>query len=253
MPWPKLTPLQSRFAASLAATLLLIILYFALSSPHLAYAADVDAVILERHGSPDSPTIDIYDQIPDLMGEDVLVAEDGVDIEGRAAPGTEALANNVAKLKNIKIGETQYWVFPKEALHGQKSPPTPGLPSDIGLVLDENINNKLNESEETSELDERGSNLSRRITSASVYITANTCLQPDLNATRAAKDAGPPQLELYVSTSKSIDRPGPSNKGDSNVIHKPFDGGYVVVNPTADGDIYISISAPNNTRYSGIR
>ncbi|EFR00845.1 calcium influx-promoting protein ehs1 [Nannizzia gypsea CBS 118893] len=255
MPWPKLTPLQSRFAASLAATILLIILYFALSNPHLAYATDVDALILERHGPPDLILIDTHEQISVQR----LDAEDGVDIERRAAPGTEALANNVAKLKNIKIGETQYWVFPKEAVHGPKSPPTPGLPSDISVILSGGTttpNNNSGDSEDSDdtdnklELGSRDTKLSRR--SVSVYITANTCLQPALNATRAAKDAGPPQLELYVSTSKTFDRPGPQYKDNSAVTHKPFDGGYVAVNPNTDGDVYIAVSAPSSTRYSGI-
>ncbi|KAM5444758.1 hypothetical protein MferCBS31731_000213 [Microsporum ferrugineum] len=256
MPWPKLTPLQSRFAASLAATILLIILYFALTSPHLAYAADVDAVILERYGPPDSPAIDTHSQLPELDGRGALVSEEDVKIGQRAAPGTEALANNVAKLKNIKIGETQYWVFPKEAVNGPKSPPTPGLPSDISLVLGGSTilnNDDSDHSDDLGdifELDEGDRNLFRR--AVSVYITANTCLQPGLNATRAAKDSGPPQLELYVSTSKTFDRPGPQYKDNSAVIYKPFDGGYVAVNPSADGDVYIAVAAPNNTRYSGI-
>ncbi|EFE43160.1 calcium channel subunit Mid1 [Trichophyton verrucosum HKI 0517] len=265
MPWPKLTPLQSRFAASLAATILLIILYFALSNPHLAYATDVDALIIERHGPPDLTFTDTQEQISvqwdhvSIQGENRLDTEDGADIERRAAPGTEALANNVAKLKNIKIGEVQYWVFPKEAVHGPKSPPTPGLPSDISVILDGGTTDPgsnsggskdSEDSDNVFKLDVRGTKLSRR--SVSVHITANTCLQPELNVTRAAKDAGPPQLEMYVSTSKTFDRPGPQYKDNSAVTHKPFDGGYVAVNPDADEDVYIAVAAPNSTRYSGI-
>ncbi|EGE09167.1 calcium influx-promoting protein ehs1 [Trichophyton equinum CBS 127.97] len=265
MPWPKLTPLQSRFAASLVATILLIILYFALSNPHLAYATDVDALILERHGPPDLTLIDTQEQISvqwdhaSIQGENRLDTEDGADIERRAAPGTEALANNVAKLKNIKIGEIQYWVFPKEAVHGPKSPPTPGLPSDISVILDGGTTDPESNSGDSKysedpdnvfELNTGATKLSRR--SVSVHITANTCLQPELNVTRAAKDTGPPQLELYVSTSKTFDRPGPQYKKNSAVTHKLFDGGYVAVNPDTDGDVYIAVAAPNSTRYSGI-
>src|ERR1700761_3843551 len=49
MQFPKLTPLQSRFAACIGTTLLLLLIYFSISPPHFAYAAELDSIHNEDH------------------------------------------------------------------------------------------------------------------------------------------------------------------------------------------------------------
>src|SRR5437762_2869642 len=51
MPFPKLSPLQSRLAASLFASVAVLILYLALSSSNLAYALHPDSISLEDHNN----------------------------------------------------------------------------------------------------------------------------------------------------------------------------------------------------------
>src|SRR5437762_567580 len=113
MPFPKLSPLQSRFAASLTATLFLIILYFILSSPRLAYAIDVESIIQEDHNHPISPNFNIPEAVEWKLEADSYaeIELETLHIAQRAPAGVDALANNAPRLKNIQKGETQYWVF----------------------------------------------------------------------------------------------------------------------------------------------
>ena len=52
MQFPKLTPLQSRFAASLLASAILMFIYFSLSNTQFAYAAELDSIIPSDHNHP---------------------------------------------------------------------------------------------------------------------------------------------------------------------------------------------------------
>ena len=52
MQLPKLTPLQSRFLASLVASAVLVVLYLTLTSPQFAYAVDLDSRIPPDHNHP---------------------------------------------------------------------------------------------------------------------------------------------------------------------------------------------------------
>jgi calcium channel MID1 len=247
MPFPKLSPLQSRFAASLTATLFLIILYFVLSSPRLAYAIDVESIIQDDHNHPISPNFHVSPgKVEWKLGTDGYseLSLETLDIVKRAPAGVDSLANNEPRLKNIQKGETQYWVFPKEALAGPKSPPTPGLPPVARSHLEDPEHKVLQE-----ELRRRDGALLGR--SVAVYLTVNTCLQPFLNSTRQSNDNGPSQLRMYISQSASTQKPGPG-ADPASVTVILLDEGYATATLGADGDVFIGISAPNNTRYSGI-
>ncbi|PGH23198.1 hypothetical protein AJ80_02728 [Polytolypa hystricis UAMH7299] len=254
MPCPKLSPLQARFAASLAATVFVALLYLLFTSPHLAYAVDVDSILRGDHNHPvslelfipvDPNELDFLDSTPvsEYTAQEHL---DGSDIVQRAPAGIDALANNAPGLKNIRIGETQHWVFPKEAVAGPKSPSTPGLPAGVGRRSEIQATN--NDALDDLERRDDDTPLATRATTK-VHITANTCLQPSLNTTQQAKDAGPPQLRLYISQTE--EKPGPDTVG-SGVVVFDFQGGYAVADLNADGDVYLGVSAPNNTRYAGV-
>lgn len=253
MQFPKLTPLQSRFAATFAATLFLVALYYFVLSNlgGFAYALDVDPVIRQDH------------EYPLLIEGGSTHEADGAQssVVRRVPAGMIALGNNQFKLSNIKIGETQWWVFPKEAVLGPKASPTPGLPAYIpantssdGVTTQDSKKRRgeedLNGDEDDDENeDENG--LSKR--STTVYVSLNTCLKPDLNTTdpKAAQNEPLPPLQVYISTSEKLQQPGPGIDSPDQRMYTA-DAGYMGATVAADGDVYIAVAAPNTTAYKGI-
>ncbi|KAI9872008.1 MAG: stretch-activated cation channel mid1, partial [Pleopsidium flavum] len=264
MQFPKLTPLQSRFAASLAASLILVVLYLALSNPHFAYAADADSITHEDHNHPlllelqgDGDGFEDFDL--ECKEEEGIYEPEFVGIDrgivGRAPADITALGNNAPRPSNINAGDTQYWVFPNETLWGPLSPATPGLPSAVGLER-----RTLNDDEKRIRLDLESLNeeynaeldvdLKRRQDGGrrkrTLYITLNTCRQPTANSTNPI--GAPPQLQMYISHSERNRWPGP-NVNDQSV---PVQGGFANATLNATGAVYIGVAAPNNTDFSGI-
>lgn len=241
MQFPKLTPLQSRFAASFAASAVLVILYLTLTSPRFAYAADIDSILREDHNHPiiyANPDVDQEIEVGGTLDSLYEPEFAGVDrsIIGRAPAGVSALANNAPGLSNINAGETQNWVFPKEALAGPLSPPTPGLPSPVERRSDDDqVRQELRK---------------RQDGSRTLYVTLNTCLQPSLNSSSATPQA-PPQLQLYVSKSSSLENPGPG-QDSSGQDQVDVQGGYAGIQIDAEDDVFIGVAAPNTTTFSGI-
>jgi len=270
MQFPKLTPLQSRFATSLAASLILVVLYLALSNPHFAYA-DADSITHEDHNHPLLLELQREgDRIEGLGWEDeeqegIYEPEfAGIDrgIIGRAPAEIIALGNNAPQPSNINAGDTQYWVFPNETLWGPLSPVTPGLPSAVGSER-----RKLNDDGQRTRLDvepwdqehvaDMEMTLKGRQDGVSgvrtLYITFNTCRQPSANATSptGGPTGAPPQLQMYVSQSDRNQRPGP-NVNDPSQRLVPIRGGFASAILNATGAVYIGMAAPNNSDFSGV-
>jgi calcium channel MID1 len=252
MPFPKLTPLQSRFAATFAATLFLIAVYYLVLSNTggFAYAFDVDSVI---QNARDHPLL-----IEGKLDREAAVAESAVT--PRAPSALTSLGNNQFQHNNINIGETQWWVFPKDAVTGPKAPATAGLPAYVlanDRSSDEAITHELKKRWDEEDLDGdeneygHGHVLSKR--SIPVYISLNTCTQPDLNTSdpAAIQNGPPPPLQVYISTSQTVQKPGPGVNSPDQSVHTA-DGGYMAATVAADGDVYIAVAAPNTTAYSGI-
>ena len=256
MPLPKLSPLQARFALSLAATLFVLLLYFAVFGPRLAYAADVDSRVDKDHNHP-IPFVPDGLSRGDLYVPSVDDEEDGDDDGiGERVPTKPAkeLPDGEAKRENIDMGETQHWIFKGDDVAGPDPPTeteqpseTPERRSEDNYFFDDT--NKSDISSRDSKPD--GTTFFPRA-KKTVYITANTCHQPLLNATRVSTDAGPAQLRMYVSNSEDITEPGPDNTEDPSVKWTDFEGGFASISMETDGNVYISIEAPNNTRYTGI-
>jgi calcium channel MID1 len=258
MPFPKLTVLQSRLAASVVATALVLLLYFALSSTHFAYASEVDSILPEDHnherllgpyileGEADGEDNEIVGYQPDFLGVDR-------GIIGRADPGTDAVNNNMPVNMNIELGTTKLFVFTNASLWGEMAGPTEGLPS-AGLVRREKADDKDDEEAETTthishyEDGGEGLRLRRRADTRKVYITLNTCLQPAA-VNDQARGMPPPQLTLYVSQNNT--HPGPDQPANSytKVI---ADHGFANLTLDASKDVYIGVTAPNTTSYSGV-
>ncbi|KAK5118612.1 hypothetical protein LTR85_008077 [Meristemomyces frigidus] len=227
---PKLTPLQSRFAASCAALLMLGIIYWSLSSPHFAYAAE-----LEVDGSGRSRGGDDHNwhRIEQQMLEDDGVAQgDGKRssvLVGRAVTPQAISGNDAPNLLNIQAGTTTLWEYPKALLASSKATTGPGLPSEL--------DQKRDVEPQHAELRKRQDSSSETKT---IFVSINTCLQPTWNGT-GVQTAAPPQLTLYVSTESGNTDLGPN--GQSQII-QPLQEGFANVSLEASGDWYMSVHAP---------
>jgi calcium channel MID1 len=272
MHFPKLTPLQSRFAACLGTSVLLLILYFSLSPAHFAYAAELDSIHNQDHNHHRIPLghdLDLASNID--WGEDGVDPETaefegtaqyqadfagmGRDLIGRAPLDTVALKNNEPNELNIAPGETQYYIFEKSSVFGASTPWRTGLPTNISrgdlevvwkrdqVVAQEEENEDEDEDEYDGSVMERSGFIKRQsgdTPSKVIYISVNTCLQPSSNDTTAV----PPQLTLFVSTSDQDKKPGPSS---SDAQSFPLTEGYVEAKISATGNVYIAVAAPNVT------
>jgi calcium channel MID1 len=217
MQLPKLTPLQSRFAASLAASLILLLIYLTFSKPNFAYAFELDSRIPPDHNHP----ISDWGVDEDLLDDENFGSSNTIVLR-QAEENILSLSNNRPQNLNIEPGDTQFWTFPQDAIDGPTSDRGPGLPG----------------SQSPPE---------RRL----VYITLNTCMQPQLNVSgEDFQSLIPPQLQMFVSQSSDNQRPGPGVTEDQRIIE--VDGGYALVTLGPDSDVFIGISAPTTTQFSGV-
>ncbi|TVY86660.1 Calcium influx-promoting protein [Lachnellula willkommii] len=248
MPLPKLSPLQSRLAASLIASLLLLLLYFTFASPHFAYAADVDSIRPEDHNHErllERPFLDV--DMEDLAwGEISYEAEFvGVDrgIIGRAPTGNEPkeVINNRLESINIALGQTVSYMFSNASLYGEKST-TKAFLSPLQIQGRDFEEDELgDDSRESGELKlkarQSGSNF------RTLYISVTACVQP--TALDTSTQVPPPQLQLYVSQSANNTNPGPGTSPQDMI---ELEGGYVMHALNATGDVYFGVFGNNNTQ-----
>lgn len=248
----KLSPLQSRLAASLIAMILLVALYFTFSLPQFAYAADVNSIQPEDHnherlwGGPflegDFQELELRDAVYEA---EFLGVDRG--IIGRATTDPNELLNNRAVSTNIQQGQLVSYVFTNTSLWGPKSPAEPGLPSPISLqdrsVSAEEEGDAESEEGEQEHLETRQTSPANR----TLYVTVNTCTQP-VPVSNTTKDP-PPQLQLYISQSKNNSNPGPGQNGNLQTMVE-LSGGFVLYTVNATGDVYIGVYGQNDTAYS---
>lgn len=245
MQFPKLTPLQSRLAATLAASVILVILFFSLTSPQFAYAAELDPRIPPDHNHPIA--LGFCGTMVEMKEEEETAASDWEnhessireDLVRRAPSGVPALSNNNPQSMDIGAGLTQNWVFPKEVIAGPPGVIGPGLPSE-DITEDETVQTR--------------SELRKRQDIKTVHITLNTCMQPALNASASPADIGggsPPQLQLWVSQSSSLTNPGPGTRDNPDQQNLDFDGGFAMFEVDTAEDVYVGVSAPNTTSWTG--
>ncbi|KAE9374584.1 hypothetical protein N431DRAFT_481771 [Stipitochalara longipes BDJ] len=263
MPLPKLSPLQSRLAASLIASVMLVLIYFAFMSPHFAYAADVDSIRPEDHNHErllGGPLLDFDFEGLDLEAPTYEAQFVGVDrgIIGRATNEPTILINNGMQETNIPQGQLMSYMFSNASLWGPLSPINSGLPSQIILhgenkrSLDETDNLEDDQGNEDAEdAEDVGESRLRPRQSTSgnqrlLYITVTACKQPTSNTTTDP----PPQLHLYISETQDNPTPGP---GQNPQVEVQLDGGYALYEFNATGNIYIGVYGENvNTTYTGV-
>jgi len=225
---PKLSQLQARFAACLAASIALVAVYYTLSSPRFAYAAELDIAKLgliegaEDHiwkGLRDSEQTQSFLNLEEDREDDEPLREEKGDLfwmrlteetrkdnEGgersvlrRATPSVTASAlpgSNSAINLNIEAGQKQNWTVSNITSWLPKTPLPAGLPSALG-------------SANTSSL------YSRENGTTQVFISINTCLQPLWNGTGPQAES-PPQLSITV-TAPSYDQSITLDQGFANV------------------------------------
>lgn len=272
---PRLSPLQSRLAASLIASAMLVLLYFTLSWPSFAYASEiegVDSIRPEDHNHErllQTPYLDLdYEDLSEFENLELRGEGGGLEYEaefigfdrgiiGRATNEPVSLINNVAITTNVPMGTLMSYMFTNASLWADRSPKTPGLPSPIQLQgrslstgsYEDEFEEDGDEEEEEDEEDEE-LRLRTRQSDASkermLYITATTCSQPTSNASTGV----PPQLVLYVSQSKNNTNPGPGQDSRSQTSME-LTSGYALLELNATGDVFMGIYAKNDSSLSG--
>ncbi|CAM1508481.1 Fc.00g053290.m01.CDS01 [Cosmosporella sp. VM-42] len=203
-----LSPLQSRLAASLAASVIVLVLYLLLFSPNLALAAELPVKQAIRFDEPLQRRDDLdlsYSPNFNLFDRSIL---------GRAPPGVTALTNNAPITINLPAGTTECFMIENSTIFGQD-------------------NKARNDMQHTK----------RASSSRTIYLSVNTCLQPQKVS---SKSPNPPQLTVYFSDSSDITCPDAS-KDRKKIDSQVFDEGAVMYTINATGDVYIGVSAPNIT------
>jgi calcium channel MID1 len=267
MQFPKLTPLQSRFAACLGTTLLLLLIYFSLNPSHFAYAAELASQQPPSHHNADHNhhRITLAQELDLDWGGDVEEDGDvpgyeaafgvgvGPSIVGRQTLDMIRLRNNAPNTLNLVEGETQTYVFMQEDLDAEEGSRGTELPTTwTGQGASRQKSKRSVEVDELKELvekDEAEEVLERRQTTVqrTVYLSANTCLQPLLNENATGT---PGQPTIYISRTSTNQRPDASNNDGFQQLEQGY-AALAVENVTEN--LFISISAPTlpNDTFTG--
>lgn len=238
----QLSPLQSRLAASLIASCLVIVLYLFLFAPQFASATDL--IEIPRSLDYDDLVDDIADTITSLDERGPLYEPEfslfDRSIIGRVSDAASSLEVDSPTRFNIDPESTLTYVFQVASVSGRSSQ-EPGTSSyELRRSLDETQDPSQGDGHDglDSHLD-----LSERQThSKTLYISVNTCNQP-VRISPDQTTVDPPQLTLFVSTSAENTSPGPAKDQDTQKT-LVFDEGAVMFNTSLDRDVYFSISAP---------
>ncbi|KAF4779708.1 calcium influx-promoting protein ehs1 [Colletotrichum scovillei] len=238
----QLSPLQSRLAASLIASLLLIVLYYLLSTPTFALAAELRG--------------DTQPVLDDVQFDDSLEQRSSLEptyepeftafdrsIIGRAPAGVTGLTNNVKVNRNVPGNSTQSFVFEAITIFANFFDGT-----DEAFMVgpregsNESISPELVSIEGVKPDDEERGLRRRQAQGRTVYISATTCIQPQRAANNTKEDA--PQITMYISTSQDNQTPGP---GQNSTLQKEvaFVEGAATFSVNATGDVFIGIGAPS--------
>lgn len=256
---PKLTPLQSRFVASFAALAILGIIYWSLSNPHFAYAAelDVDGSGQSRGGADHNRHRIEQERLEEeLYLEDAEIArEDDWDDADRQArkvwkrQNTDLQVisgNDEPNILNIIPGETTVWRYRKEDLTAPHASKGKGLPSELSGKLVVSGHQELRRRDVGNSAAEERSLASRQTSPEhQVYISINTCLQPAYIGS-GTQTGPPPQLTLYVSMNTGLTTPGPRANVDQQRA-LPLQQGYAndsLIIRDGSTDLYFAVHAP---------
>ncbi|KAH9909999.1 stretch-activated Ca2+-permeable channel component-domain-containing protein [Xylariomycetidae sp. FL2044] len=234
----QLSPLQSRLAASVIATCLVLVIYFLLLPPQFALAADLSYVPQDHdtdRWATDGYDVDDTAEPLDLQSPAYEPEFSFFDrsIIGRQTEDTVTLSNNKPVRMTISPGSTMNYVFPASSVSGRgvealnKSPELRRRLNGTTAAVDEGGDEI--ESGDEAELGRRQSTT----TTTTLWISANTCQQPD----RTQTTMDPPQLTMFVSTSSDTEESSPKET-------LLFEEGAVMYKMSLSSDVSISIAAP---------
>jgi calcium channel MID1 len=193
-----------------------------------------------EHGGSDSGESEGYEPEFAYLDRSVI---------GRQASEVDKLTNNENMEKDIGPGETLYFVLEKNQMRLRRAVDMP-LEALEALEAQETVNTSeesaVAEGETDSHHGEADAELKKRQSGTSVWLTANTCLQPVPGDNKTDAFNNQPQLRMYVSTSSDNQKPGPGSTQNtiSNTTGVPFDHGYINFPLNTTSDVYIGISAP---------
>ncbi|KAE8359159.1 stretch-activated Ca2+-permeable channel component-domain-containing protein [Aspergillus caelatus] len=195
----------------------------------LGHAADLTSLAPEIHsnltfndGDPHFPfPLGSYNGL--VVEDDVDDAGDlrGLDIVRRAPTEVSSLGNNQYQKGEVKLGETQWWYFPKNSVNGKNTNKTSEGPT---------------------------SDKSKRM--ETVFISLTACSKPSSNKVGSDSARDLPHLEVYVSASESLQKPG-SGQERSNQTRYMVEEGYMGAAVEVVGNVYIGVTAHNSTEHSG--
>ncbi|UKZ57905.1 hypothetical protein TrVGV298_011766 [Trichoderma virens] len=233
-----LTPLQSRLAASLAGLLVVLMLYILLFAPTAALALELAAPPLPDLTTPAEP-LRLGAESHQLYEPDFALFDRG--IVGRAPVDATPLQNNVPIPLNLEPGATACYVVQKSVIFSGSG--------------NSGSSNSKRELEGDQDLDRRDDNTNTpnnnqgSSATRTLYLSANTCLQPH-NITADAST--PPQLRFLISTSSKDGCPD-ATKPAAGVQSKAFEQGAVMYSLNATDDVYITVAAPSVSKdFQGI-
>ncbi|KAI0024353.1 stretch-activated Ca2+-permeable channel component-domain-containing protein [Xylariomycetidae sp. FL0641] len=242
----QLSPLQSRLAASVIATCLLLVLYLLLFTPHFALAAEL--------GTPPTdhdPAAWTYESLDGGDSADAIDPRNPTyepdfqlfdrSIIGRDAGNSAPINLNDPVRSNISPGDTLGYVLEAASLSDRSTQGPQEAPE---------LRRSVNDSDSPARddivaRDSPGAEpelLRRDGPTRTVFISANTCNQP-FRISPAQTTMDPPQLTLSVSTSSDNTSPGPGQP-DEIQDTMVFTEGAVIYNVSTDSDVYFSITAP---------
>ncbi|KAI1853509.1 hypothetical protein JX266_001493 [Neoarthrinium moseri] len=253
----QLSPMQSRLAASIIASCLLLAIYLFLFTPHFALAAEIGGASLGHSAERDAEFLALLDDEDSATPIGSRSPEYEPDfglfdrsIIGRATEETQTLVNNEVREKNLDENSQATFVFQFSSISSREageSGRTAELRKRSNGSQDQDVeveepNTDDADADADADKDGEGHELRRRQSATkTLWITANTCLQPDRPVPDTTGE-DPPQLTLYVSTSKDNQSPGPMAKGNQDTLL--FEEGAVMYNTTVSGDVYFTVAAP---------
>ena len=244
-----------RCFAFLVTAVLFATLYPLPSNPRMTYATGLGFTSKEDNDNVRrlhlSPLIDKIKNPPLAQVEkeqnyEPDFAEFDRSIIGRVPRDSEGLDNNVPMKRNIRQGQTQFWVFRKNTLFGPTSTaareplpfeaaPRESLENDIsGDIPDEDDSHDPLRRQDSSQM------------SRMLYVSLAVCNQPALKDQSLSKEAQP-LLTVYISLSEDKQNPGPGRSDFSFETSQ----GYGAKRIEASGDIYFGVKAAENSNFEG--
>ncbi|KFY63120.1 hypothetical protein V496_04167, partial [Pseudogymnoascus sp. VKM F-4515 (FW-2607)] len=254
-------PLRPRLILSLITTGLVALFFFTIFAGNVAHAAEVDSILPDDHNHEQ-----LLDPFISARGEGEAEGEDGADmiyqaefegtkvLNGRQLPSPSEIPNNLARKYNLPQGETIYFIFTNESVWGPQAPDgsgSTGLPS-VGLSRRWEDGREEGEqgASNTADGDDEESSIHKRANETrSVYITLNTCLQPQNAKGDSGPKGPPPQVTMYVGENQTTVGPDQPADGQRKMEAK---FGFANLTFDASKDIFIALSGPNTTEFEGI-